>query len=597
MKLFTSLKTSILIPILSLLSVTLSPIFSHLVFEDAQYSTIFFDTNGGSSIPSMTIKVGDSFVIPETTKEGFVFVNWYSDVTLNKVINLNVMPALDIKIYAKWDAELYKIDFDTLGGNAIESINGYFGDNILLPNPPVKEGYSFNGWFRDPFYTHPFDLSTYPSMNMTLYSKWIVNAYTITFETNGGNAIQPQTKNYDTILSIPTPTKVGYSFSGWFIDVGLTQTFSLRNMPAQNLTLYAKWTINQYTVIFETNGGTAVASIIENYGDPITVPNNPIKDGYTFNGWFADANLTQSTTVPSTMPSHNLTLYANWTINQYTITFETNGGNFIPPQTINFDTFLNIPNPIKVGYSFSGWFKNLELTENFHIQRMPATNLTLYAKWQINTYTITWTNFDGTILEIDHEVPFGTIAVYNGSPPIQVNDQQYTFGNFIGWLPEITLVTNNQTYIANYEMAVNTYIISWENYDGNNIFNDYFLYGELPTFSQLIPTKPSDAQFTYTFSGWSPTISQVVDNTTYTATFTSTLRKYTVTWKNYDGTILERDYNVSYGTTPTYNGSTPTRPSTYHSIPWSYWKSYTFSGWSPSISPVYGDQEYVPIFV
>jgi hypothetical protein len=237
------------------------------------------------------------------------------------------------------------------------------------------------------------------------------------------------------------------------------------------------------------------------------------------------------------------------------------------------------------------------LTQSFSFSHMPALNLTLYAKWQINTYTITWTNFDGTILEIDYDVPYGTTPDYNGSLPIQDNNQQYTFGNFLGWLPEITLVTNNKTYIANYELTVNTYIISWDNYDGNNIFKENYFYGEQPTFSQPTPTRPSDAQFTYIFSDWSPTISQVVNNTTYTATFTPVLRKYTVTWKNYDGTILERDLNVTYGTTPTYNGSTPTRPSTYHSIPWSYWKSYTFSGWSPSISPVYGDQEYVPIFV
>ena len=151
-----------------------------------------------------------------------------------------------------------------------------------------------------------------PSQNLILYAKWTINQYTITFETNGGNPIQTQTYNYNSNLNIPNPTKVGHSFAGWFMDVVLTRTFTQTNMPAHNITLYANWLINQYTIIFETNGGTEIASITGKFGDPITSPNNPTREGYTFNGWFANADLTQSITVPTIIPAENLSFYAGW---------------------------------------------------------------------------------------------------------------------------------------------------------------------------------------------------------------------------------------------------------------------------------------------
>jgi uncharacterized repeat protein (TIGR02543 family) len=171
-----------------------SPLVSNLTYQDAQYSTIHFDTNGGTLISPRTYNVGDSIDIPTTSREGFTFVDWYTDDSFVKEFNLTIMPAWDLNIYAKWDANLYTINFYTNGGNSISSIQGYFGDLITLPNHPTRLGYTFQGWFRNSNFTNNFNLSTFPSMNMTLYAKWSVNQYTITFNTNGGNSIQTQTK-------------------------------------------------------------------------------------------------------------------------------------------------------------------------------------------------------------------------------------------------------------------------------------------------------------------------------------------------------------------------------------------------------------------
>ncbi len=135
----------------------------------------------------------------------------------------------------------------------------------------------------------------------------------------------------------------------------------------------------------------------------------------------------------------------------------------------------------------------------------------------------------------------------------------------------------------------NIFTVTWKNYDGSTLKTDAVEYGNTPSYSGITPTKAGNAQYTYTFSGWSPAVSAVTSDTTYTAQFSSTVNKYTVTWKNADGTVLETDTKVSYGATPSYDGNTPTKAgnSKY---------TYTFNGWTPTVSAVKGDAEYTATF-
>ena len=126
-------------------------------------------------------------------------------------------------------------------------------------------------------------------------------SYTLTFDTNGGSAIAPITQDYGTAITAPAdPTKTGYTFAGWTPAIPAT-------MPAENMTIKAKWTVNQYTLTFDTNGGSTIAPITQDYGTAITAPADPTKTGYTFAGW--------TPAIPTTMPAENLTVTAQWRYN------------------------------------------------------------------------------------------------------------------------------------------------------------------------------------------------------------------------------------------------------------------------------------------
>jgi len=204
------------------------------------------------------------------------------------------------------------------------------------------------------------------------------------------------------------------------------------------------------------------------------------------------------------------------------------------------------------------------------------------------TYTVTWYNYDGTVLEEDRNVKYGTMPSYDGETPAK-EPSEYCEFVFSGWSPKVSIVTGNAYYMAEYALR-DLYTVTWENFDYTVLEVDKSVkYGTTPTYDGETPERASDGIYEYTFSGWSPSIAPVTQNVTYRAQFDENPieveRSYTVTWKNYDGTVLEEDKNVKYGTMPSYDGETPVRATDEI-------YEYTFSGWSPSISNVYRNITY-----
>ena len=439
--------------------------------------TITFDTNGGSEIAPITQDYGTEITAPDNpTRKGYTFKGWDKEIP-------ETMPAENITVKAQWEINQYTITFDTNGGSEIAPITQDYGTEITAPDNPTRKGYTFKGWDKE-------IPKTMPAENITLKAQWEINQYTITFDTNGGSEIAPITQDYGTEITAPAnPTRKGYTFKGWDKEIPKT-------MPAENITLKAQWEINQYTITFDTNGGSEIAPITQDYGTEITAPDNPTRKGYTFKGWDKE--------IPETMPAENITVKAQWEINQYTIAFDTNGGSEIAPITQDYGTEITAPdNPTRKGYTFKGWDKEIPET-------MPAENITVKAQWEINQYTITFdTNGGSEIAPITQD--YGTEITAPDNP----TRKGYTFKGWDKEIPE-TMPAENITVKAQWE--INQYTIAFDTNGGSEIAPITQDYGTEIT----APDNPTRKG--YTFKGWDKEIPETMpaENITITARWKDT---------------------------------------------------------------------------
>ena len=341
------------------------------------------------------------------TRAGYTQVGWSTVDGGEKVYGFEDVYTQNeaLTLYPVWNTNKYTITFDTNGGSEIAPITQDYGTEITAPANPTRKGYTFKGWDKE-------IPETMPAENMTVKAQWEINQYTITFDTNGGSEIAPITQDYGTKITAPDkPTRKGYTFKGW--DKEIPET-----MPAENMTVKAQWEINQYTIAFDINGGSEIAPITQDYGTEITAPDNPTRKGYTFKGWDKE--------IPKTMPAENITVKAQWKINQYTITFDTNGGSEIAPITQDYGTEITAPdNPTRKGYTFKGWDKEIPET-------MPAENITITARWK------------------DTEKPTGEIIIGTNKWNEFLNE--LTFGIFFKDTQEVTInaVDNSGVVFVSY---------------------------------------------------------------------------------------------------------------------------------------------------
>ena len=233
---------------------------------------------------------------------------------------------------------------------------------------------------------------------------------------------------------------------------------------------------------------------------------------------------------------------------------------------------------------------NITPADGVYSFEMPNEDVTVTAEFTDTPQaaTVVWKNYDGSTLETDENVQYGTTPKYDGAEPTKPSTDQYAY-SFAGWSPEITDVTGDVTYTAQFDENDREYTVTWKNYDGSTLETDENVkYGTTPTYNSAEPTKAATDQHTYSFAGWSPEIESVKGDVTYTAQFDENLRKYTITWKNDDGSVLRTDENVEYGTMPSY-GTDPTKAD-------DEMFSYSFIGWTPSVVTVSGNATYTAQF-
>ena len=229
--------------------------------------------------------------------------------------------------------ETWIVTFDSnVGVCSLETMPVNDNSKISAPEEPTKEGYNFSGWYKDSSCNIPWNFATDNVVNnMTLYAKWNINSYTLTFDSNEGTSVQSQSVKYNKYATEPTaPTRTEAIFLGWYADEELTMTWDFEtDKIIANITLYAKWDINSYTVSFDSNEGSSVPSQSVEYNSYASEPEEPTKAGYDFIGWYKEPEFTTAWNFASDKIKENTTLYAKWNINSYTVTFNSNEGTML----------------------------------------------------------------------------------------------------------------------------------------------------------------------------------------------------------------------------------------------------------------------------
>ncbi len=244
-------------------------------------------------------------------------------------------------------------------------------------------GHTFDGWYTDAGLISSFVNGTVLLENATLYGKWTANVYTITFDTDGGTDIAPVTQKYGTAVTAPAdPEKTGYSFKGWDKEIPAT-------IPAEDVTITAQWEINQYTITFDTDGGTAIDPVTQDYGTAVIAPADPEKTGYSFKGWDKE--------IPATIPAEDVTINALWDANKHTVSYafvgEAPDGVTVPAaNTVDYGTLYTAEKPDETdGYLFDGWYTNADCTAKFADGTVITEDIEVFGKWIANDITVSGT--------------------------------------------------------------------------------------------------------------------------------------------------------------------------------------------------------------
>jgi uncharacterized repeat protein (TIGR02543 family) len=281
-------------------------------WELATYTVAFYDYDD-TLLRTLQVGHGYSAIPPlDPSRTGYDFTGW-SESLLSVVANLDV--------YAVYEAIIYPLIIEENGGENIDDYGIPYETVIGEIEVPVRIGYTFIGYFEDSALTIPFTTVLMPLNGMTIYAKWTINQYTISFEENGGSLVTDITEDYDTVVTEPVePTQLAKNFLGWYIDSEFSELYVFSTMPAEDITVYAKWEDTLYTISFEENGGSEVADIIDIYQATVLEPAEPTRDGHIFDGFYEDAGFTAPYSFV-TMPLGGDTVYVKWLVNEYELSY------------------------------------------------------------------------------------------------------------------------------------------------------------------------------------------------------------------------------------------------------------------------------------
>ncbi len=419
--------------------------------------TLYFNGNGGSTPNSTSVYYDSTYgTLPTPTRTGYTFDGWYTlSVGGTKVDDASIVKtANEHTLYARWVANEYTLSFNGNGGSAPNSIQVTYDSAYGTLPTPTRTGYTFDGWYTTATGGTKVNSTDIVKITntTTLYAQWTINEYKITFENGTGYTITA-TKNGNSFLSgekitikdtvVFTLTEnIGYT-KKYLTASGSNRTFSNNTLTNvyENITISGGATANQYKLSFYGNGIVNPSNKYVTYDSTYGTLHTVTRTGYTFDGWFTESSggtKVESTTIVNTASAH--TLYAHWTANEYTLSFNGNGGSTSNSIQVTYDsTYGTLPTPTRTGYTFGGWYTlsvgGTKVNDASIVKT--ANEHTLYAHWTANKYTLSLNGNGGSTpnsIQVTYDSAYGTLPT-----PTRTG---YTFD---GWYTESSSGTKVDT--------------------------------------------------------------------------------------------------------------------------------------------------------
>lgn len=396
-----------------------STVTLYAIWDPVQYTINYIDDTGVGNMQNSTQNPATYDVtkgiitLSAPKKSGYVFKGWYEDAARTiPITEIDCVARADsgaLTVYAKWEPITYTVVFDTNGGNftsgSAPNVNYNIESSITaLPDQNVisRDYYTFSGWKvadSNSNIARNEVISEIPSGTfgtLRLQAQWTPIEYNIHFDPNGGDPLtNPISKyTYESTDDLPIPTKTGYDFVGWKItassDAGIVHSViaALRNNYG-DLELEAVWEVKKYTITFNSNGGSEVMSITQDFGSALTKPTDPTMTGYDFRGWYDTEDLSGSEYIftDKTMPASDFTLYAKWEIRHIPVTFYIDDGQTVSTvQTVDYGNTPERYVPSRgdsdgFSYYFLGWYADAGLSEIYDFSEPILDDTSVYAKW------------------------------------------------------------------------------------------------------------------------------------------------------------------------------------------------------------------------
>ncbi len=462
---------------------------------------VAFDRADGSTdsiLETQYVKHGALATQPaDPVLNGFGFTGWYTDAACTARYDFTTPVEKSITLYAGWTRDAYVVTFHTGYGDAYGADTpqapqtvAYEG-TVTKPADPERPGYAFEGWYTDDTYTDLWDFANDKVVGkMTLYAKWTAVKYQLTYHlnstvvTNADDFAAQDIYYEDQVVKPVDPITAGFNFQGWYRDNTYTVPAEFPITVTGNVDLYAKWSIKEYVVSFNANGGYMTVDAItvkhgETGGDQW--PANPVCMGYTFEGWYLDANgngvLEEdelAALVDSTTPVRSdMALIARWTQDEYTVTFDAAGGTVNPDsQTVHYGETITEPEIVYGGedtYLFAGWYTDNTFTTLWNFEDGVTGDMMLVAKWD-KAYTVTL-DLNGGVMPDGSEGPIEIVVAEGDLIPVPENPSRGAYV-LAGWFTD----TNKWDTAWNFEKdVVNdnlTLTAGWAHAAGSGTFFD-----------------------------------------------------------------------------------------------------------------------------